>query len=211
VPARPRAPQRLRGVGRPEDWRAIRLGQVHRTHGEVIAVRGERDRAALLPLPRTDYQVSDRHLRKVGKDCLVSFGASLYSVPAALVTAGMLVELRVTPTRVDIHATGPDPRRLASHPRAQARGEHQIDPAHWHGLPDGHTRATTTDPAEAPPPGPLAEPADLAALLTRRDHYATPVARRDLATYQAAAQGDPADARHRDAVVLPFPTDRRHP
>jgi len=192
-----------------EDWTEIRRAQTHRTHGEVIAVRAARDRAALGPLPGTDYQVTDRHLRKVAKDCLVSFEASLYSVPAAMVSAGMLVELRVTGPRVDIHATGPDPRCLASHRRARVRGEHRIEQAHWDGLPDGHTRATTTDADPQPlpaPPRPVVEPTDLTVLLARRDRLATPVARRDLATYQAIADGpDSAGA----AAVLPFPTDRR--
>jgi hypothetical protein len=39
------------------------------------------DRAALGPLPERPYVVCDRHIRRVGKDCLVSFEASYYSVP----------------------------------------------------------------------------------------------------------------------------------
>ena len=38
---------------------------------------------------------------------------------------------------------------LATHPRATRRGSWQIDPAHWDGLPDGHTRATVLDPPTA--------------------------------------------------------------
>jgi transposase len=34
-------------------WLPTRRSQIHRTHGEVIAVRAERDRAALSPLPST--------------------------------------------------------------------------------------------------------------------------------------------------------------
>ncbi|WP_206185107.1 IS21 family transposase [Thermoactinospora rubra] len=68
-------------------WVPIRRGQVHRTHGEVISVRAERDHAALQPLPSTGYVVADKHLRRVGKDCLVSFEGSLYSVPARRVRA----------------------------------------------------------------------------------------------------------------------------
>lgn len=35
---------------------------------------------------------------------------------------------------------------LCVHPRATAKGSWIVDPAHWAGLPDGHTRATTIDP-----------------------------------------------------------------
>jgi transposase len=187
-------------------WLPIRLEQTHRTHGEVIGVRAKRDRAALLPLPRSGYQVVDRHLRKVGKDCLVSFAASLYSVPAALVTAGMRVELRVSPSGVAIHATGPDPRLLARHTRARFRGDHQIDPAHWDGLPDGSTRTTTLEsvtPRRSNEPAPV----QLELLVARRDRLAVPVARRDLATYQHIADTAGTAA---GGTVLPFRTDHRN-
>ena len=69
------------------------------------------------------------------------------------------------------------------------------------GLPDGHSRATTTDPGDPPPaPRPPAEPADLTVLLARRDRLATPVAHRDLATYQAVAHAAPPMV----AAVLPI-------
>lgn len=75
-------------------WLPIRRAQVHRTHGEVIGVRAEADRRALGALPAVPYLVTDRYLRRVGKDCLVSFEASLYSVPAARIRAGQRVEVR---------------------------------------------------------------------------------------------------------------------
>jgi transposase len=174
------------------DWLPIRRGQTHRTHGEVIAVRAEADRAVLKPLPDKPYLVADRHLRRVGKDCLVSFEASFYSVPARRVRAGQRVELRASTELVAIHAlpTGANVGELlAVHPRAAVRGSWVIDPAHWDGLPDGHTRATIVDPPDLPPaPAPAAgEPSPLAALLARKPAAATQVARRPLSTYQAAA------------------------
>ena len=75
-------------------WLPIRRAQTHRTHGEVIAVRATRDRDRLLALPARPYLVADKHLRRVGKDCLVSFQASLYSVPARKIRAGQAVEVR---------------------------------------------------------------------------------------------------------------------
>ena len=79
---------------------------MHRTHGEVIAVRAERDRAMLSPLPATTYDVVERHLRRVAKDCLISFEGSLYSLPWREVRRPMRVEVRVTSDRVNLHRVG---------------------------------------------------------------------------------------------------------
>ena len=79
---------------------------------------------------------------------------------------------------------------LAAHPRAARRGSLVVDPAHWDGLPDGHTRAVTLDPPPASPgrAGPRAlGPDPLAALLTSRPAAATAVAHRPLLAYDTAA------------------------
>jgi transposase len=171
-------------------WLPIRRGQVHRTHGQVIAVRAEADRAALGPLPDQPYLVAEKHLRRVGKDCLVCFEASCYSVPARLIRPGQRVQLQISPDpagdQVSIHALTADGGGwLASHPRATRRGEWVIDRSHWGGLPDGHTRATTNTAEAAEPARPgLLEP--LSALLTRR-HANLRVAARPLADYAQAA------------------------
>jgi transposase len=117
-------------------WLPTRRAQVHRTHGEVIAVRAQRDRAALSPLPDLPYVVCDRHIRRVGKDALISFAASHYSVPWRKVRPGSRVELRVTPAEVAIFSLGGQQRLLATHPRAASRGSWVVDPTHWDGLPD---------------------------------------------------------------------------
>ena len=191
-------------------WLLIRRAQVHRTHGEIISVRAERDRAALAPLPELPYLVTDRHLRRVGKDCLVWFEASLYSVPARRVRAGQRVEVRASPDTITLHAlpssgsgAAQSPSAssgsllLAVHGRASVRGSWVVDPTHWDGLPDGHTRSTTIDPPRRPgdPLPPSAtdgdhmtpEPNPLEALLTRSQLAATPVAKRALTTYDNAA------------------------
>jgi hypothetical protein len=116
---------------------------VHRTHGEVIAVRAERDRAALGPLPAQPYVVCDRYTRRVGKDALISFQASHYSVPWRRVRPGVRVELRVTPAEVAIWSLGASQQLLATHPRAIGRGGWVVDQTHWQGLPD---RADTQPP-----------------------------------------------------------------
>lgn len=170
------------------DWLPIRRGQVHRTHGQVIGVRAETDHAALQPLPAAPYRVVDRFLRRVGKDCLLSFESSRYSIPAEHVTAGMTVELRVGPDTVAIHATGADPRLLTEHRRARHRGDNQIDPAHWNGLPDGHTRAITlTDPDSTGPSAAAAQRLEPVAMLGDRPGMGVAVARRDPRVYDQAA------------------------
>jgi len=108
-------------------WLPIRRSQVHRTHGQVIAVRAQADRAALRGLPDQPYLVAEKHLRRVGKDCLISFEASCYSVPARLARPGQRVQLQIHPDpdgdRVSIHALGVDGGGwLATHPRATRRG-----------------------------------------------------------------------------------------
>ena len=128
-------------------WVPARRRTVHRTHGKVIGVRAQRDHAALAPVPARPYVVANRHLRHVGKDCLVAFEANLYSVPAARVFHRQMVEVRASAATVSLHATVPDENGvtlLAVHPRAVGRGARIADPEHWKPLPDGHTRATTT-------------------------------------------------------------------
>ena len=141
-------------------WVSIRRGQVHRTHGEQIAVRATRDRAALNPLPQFGYAVTETHLRRVGRDALISFAGSSYSVAARatdgrLTKAGQRVEVRVEAEDLEIWrlpADGPDqtPMLLARHARSPLRGQMVIDPQHWAELPDGHTRSTTLDITDSP-------------------------------------------------------------
>ena len=163
-----------------EEWLPSRRAQVHRTHGEVIAVRAKADRDALQPLPERPYVVCERHLRVVGKDALVSFEASLYSVPWTLVRPRQRLELRVSPDEVRIYSLGAEPRLLASHSRARERGSWVVEERHWDGLPDG--RGAHAAPT-APLPEPLAGEAQLAELMLRFSAAGTPVARRDIASY----------------------------
>ncbi|MFA1551966.1 IS21 family transposase [Actinomadura chokoriensis] len=174
-------------------WVPLRRRTVHRTHGEVIGVRARRDHAALRPAPARPYLVSDRHLRHVGKDCLVAFEANLYSVPAARVFPRQLVEVRASAATVSLHATVPDENGitlLAVHPRAVGRGAKVVDPDHWNGLPDGHTRATTTGGGPGDGAEEIAarrrrpEPAGaLRFLLARADAAKVEVDRRPLSVY----------------------------
>jgi transposase len=167
-------------------WVPIRRGQIHRTHGQVIGQRAQADHAALGALPAFPLLVAESHLRRVGRDSMISFEGSCYSVAARatdrrVVRAGRQVEVRIEVNR-DNHAAveqivirrlpahSPDgvALELARHPRATQRGQRVVDPAHWDELPDGHTRAVT-----------LENPAELAATPcanTTTDPTATPAA-----------------------------------
>lgn len=174
-------------------WVPVRRRTVHRTHGEVIGVRAHRDHAALRPIPAQPYLVADRHLRHVGKDCLVAFEANLYSVPATKVFHRQLVEVRASAATVGLHATVADEdgiTLLAVHPRASGRGGRIVDPEHWRGLPDGHTRATTTGHGDTGPGDELSirrrrhhQQGALGALLARSDAAQVQVGRRPLTVY----------------------------
>ena len=141
-------------------WVPVRRGQIHRTHGELIGVRAERDHAALRPLPEQRYRVTEAHLRRVGRDSLISFGGSAYSVAARAgdgrpTRAGQRVEVRVSADRVEIYrlaVDGPDgvSLPLGHHPRARARGQMIVDPAHWASCPT----ATPAPPPSIRPPDP---------------------------------------------------------
>lgn len=122
-------------------WVRIRRKQVHRTHGQVIGEAAATDHAALGPLPTTPLAILDEHVRTVGKDCLISFEADHYSVPAAEVAARMKVLVRATADHVMICRLDTPAKVLATHRRGRRGHEWIIDPSHWDGLPDGTGRA----------------------------------------------------------------------
>ncbi|WP_455713280.1 Mu transposase domain-containing protein [Streptomyces uncialis] len=171
-------------------WVPLRRAKVHGTHGEVIGLRAIRDHVALRPLPQTPYVVTQRHLRHVGKDCLVAFDANLYSVPARKVRPRQLVEVRATKSQVMLHTTVPGhsgETLLATHPRAVGRGARIVDEKHWDGLPTGAGRRVTTGDGGLPGPrrhdAPGSQARPLAALLNRAAVTQIEVGRRPLSVY----------------------------
>jgi transposase len=101
-------------------WRSwnddVALRRVHATHGEVVADRAQRDRAALLGLPATAYLVIERTTRVVARDGFFSFEGRRYHVPTA--TPGERVELVLGPAELEVYSTA-DGRRLARHERGR--------------------------------------------------------------------------------------------
>ncbi|WP_425577896.1 Mu transposase domain-containing protein [Streptomyces glomeratus] len=130
-----------------------------------------------------------RHLRHVGKDCLVAFDANPYSVPARKVRPRQLVEIRSTKSQVMLHSTVPDAggqTSLAVHPRAAGRGARIVDETHWDGLPTGAGRRVTTgDGLSSPRRSQAVEPetGPLQALLNQAAAANVEVGRRPLSVY----------------------------
>lgn len=74
--------------------------RVHGTHGEVVARRAERDRAALIALPAEPYLVVERTTRAVARDGHFSFEGRRYAVPGA--RGGERVELVLGATELEV-------------------------------------------------------------------------------------------------------------
>ncbi len=142
-------------TGRSRSGCRSAAGSVHRTHGE----RHRRPRRARSrragPAARAAATWSpSRHLRRVGRDCLISFEGSHYSVPARAgdgrpARAGQRVEVRVSADTVTIHrlaVDGPTPLVLAAHtrraqPRAADRRPRALGGAARRTHPRGHPRS----------------------------------------------------------------------
>ena len=102
------------------EWRSwneeIARQRVHGTHGEIVAVRAERDRAALLPLPPGDYLVVERTTRVVARDGFFSFEGRRYQVPDA--KPGERVELVLSDQELEVRSLD-DRRLVARHQRGR--------------------------------------------------------------------------------------------
>ena len=93
----------------------------------------------------------------------------------------MRVECRVTHDAVAIWTLGPAPELLATHARSRRKGAWVVDPSHWEGLADAPGAATL-------PPCEAVGPHELEPVWARIPKAATPVGRRDLATYDAVGR-----------------------
>lgn len=83
------------------DWNSeVARRRVHGTHGELVAVRARRDRAALGALPAVPYLVTHRTTRKVARDGMLSFEGRRYAVSGAL--GGETVELVLGAAEIEI-------------------------------------------------------------------------------------------------------------
>lgn len=79
--------------------------RVHGTHGEVVCVRAERDRAALLPLPPEPYLVVHRTQRTIARDGFFSFEGRRYALPAKTkAKPGERIELVLGAGEIEIYS-----------------------------------------------------------------------------------------------------------
>jgi transposase len=104
-----------------------------RTYGASRRAMFERfDKPALRPLPTERFQPGTWKRAKVNIDCHVELEKHYYSAPHPLV--GEEVEIRFTATTVEVFHGN---RRVASHLRSWARGQHTTEAAH---LPKSHQK-----------------------------------------------------------------------
>ncbi len=101
------------------DWNAdIARRRVHGTHSEIVAVRAERDLAALGAVPGIPYLVVARTQRKVARDGLISFEGRRYAIGGA--KPGETVELRLGAAEIEVYSILSG-ERYCSHPRGRER------------------------------------------------------------------------------------------
>ncbi len=107
-----------------------------RGHQETIGQRFERDRQALLPLPKTPYDACDKRVRRVTSLSLVRYRRNDYSVPVAYGHRAVLVKGYVHEVVI-----GCGSEVIARHPRSYEREDIIYDPLHYLALLERKTNA----------------------------------------------------------------------
>ncbi len=103
-----------------------RLGRRLRGHDETIGQRMERDLEALLPLPATPYDASDKHVSRVSSLSLVRYRTNDYSVPVAYGHREVVVRGYVGEVVISCGA-----EVIARHRRSYDRDDFVFDPIHY--------------------------------------------------------------------------------
>ena len=103
-----------------------RLGRRLRGHDETIGRRMERDLEALLPLPATPYDASDKHVSRVSSLSLVRYRTNDYSVPVAYGHMEVVVRGYVGEVVISCGA-----EVIARHPRSYGRDDFVFEPIHY--------------------------------------------------------------------------------
>jgi len=103
-----------------------RLDARLRGHDETIGERLERDLVALLPLPPTPYDASDKHATRVNSLSLVRYRTNDYSVPVAYGHRDVLVRGYVHEVVISCGS-----EVIARHLRSYERDDFVFDPLHY--------------------------------------------------------------------------------
>jgi len=107
-----------------------------RGHSETIGERLHRDLEALLPLPATSYDASDKHLTRVSSLSLVRYRTNDYSVPVAYGHRDVLVRGYVHEVVISCGS-----EVIARHRRSYERDDFVFDPLHYLALLEQKTGA----------------------------------------------------------------------
>ena len=103
-----------------------RLGRRLRGHDETIGRRMERDLEALLPLPATPYDASDKHVSRVSSLSLVRYRTNDYPVPVAYGHMEVVVRGYVGEVVISCGA-----EVIARHRRSYERDDFVFGPIHY--------------------------------------------------------------------------------
>lgn len=91
--------------------------RIHGTYQQAVTIRWEKERPILTACPAADYDTSLKVYRKVYKDCMISFNASHYQLPADVV--GQRVLLKIKDSSIRFYD---DQRLLATYEEASEKG-----------------------------------------------------------------------------------------
>lgn len=91
--------------------------RIHGTYHQAVNIRWEKERPGLSPCPALGYDTSIKVYRKVYKDCMISYNASHYQLPADVV--GQKVLLKVKDGSIRFYD---DQRLLATYDEAPGKG-----------------------------------------------------------------------------------------
>ena len=100
-------------------WLETANRRQHSSHGQPVDERWQQEMPLLGALASTDYDTSIKVVRKVYKDCQISFNANRYVVPYQVVGRKVLLKIKHGTIRIY-----DDQTLLASYP--EAKGDHQV-------------------------------------------------------------------------------------
>ncbi|MEJ2157720.1 MAG: IS21 family transposase [Desulfobacteraceae bacterium] len=95
----------------------------HGTHRQAVDVRWQQELGCLTPCPAADCDTAIKVYRKVYKDCMISYNASLYQVPPDVVGKQILLKVKD-----DVIRFYDDDRLLATYSVAAQKGTWTTDP-----------------------------------------------------------------------------------